>query len=368
MNPEPQEREIALLLSGGVDSSVALRLLQEQGYRPVAWYLKIWLQEELAFLGDCPWEEDLSFARAVCEQAGVELRVLPLQEEYWDRVVSYVVEELRAGHTPSPDLLCNSRVKFGAFLESAGRDFPFVASGHYARLTRSEGRTRLLRGVDPVKDQSYFLARMRPEQLDRCLFPLGGLPKAEVRRLAAEWQLPNRERKDSQGICFLGKIPYDDFVRHHLGTREGAIVVAGEGREIGRHEGYWYYTIGQRKGIGLHGGPWYVADKDIGENVIYVTHAGGLAASRCRRFRVGACNWLELPKEGRLLCRLRHGPRLWDCRLQRVEEDGWEVELDSPDPGVAAGQFTVFYEGETCLGSAVVEKILEREGDVTHGM
>ncbi len=357
-----QGEEIALLLSGGVDSSVALRLLQEQGHRPTAFYLKIWLQEELAFLGDCPWEEDLAYARAVCEQAGVELQVIPLQEEYWERVVSYVVQELRAGHTPSPDLLCNSRIKFGAFMESAGSGFSRVASGHYARLDHESQGSVLRRGVDPVKDQSYFLARMRPEQLARCLFPLGALPKVRVRELAARWNLPNRERRDSQGICFLGKIPYDEFVRHHLGTREGRIIVEEDGSVIGRHEGYWYYTIGQRKGIGLHGGPWYVVDKDIGENVIYVAHAERLAARRCRRFRAGSPNWLQAEApEGRLQCRLRHGPRLWDCHVTPEDGERWQVALDVSDPGVAAGQFTVFYDGERCLGSAVVEKILERE-------
>jgi tRNA (5-methylaminomethyl-2-thiouridylate)-methyltransferase len=351
--------DIAVLLSGGVDSSVALRLLQrEHGHRLTAWYLKIWLQEELAFLGDCPWEDDLRCAREVCAQADVRLEIQPLQREYWERVVGYVLDELRAGGTPSPDLLCNERIKFGAFLDGLEQGPDLVASGHYARLDRSGPAPRLLRCPDPVKDQSYFLSRLTPAQLERCLFPVGHLRKHEVRALAAELELPNRDRPDSQGICFLGRIRYPEFVRHHLGVKPGPIVELETGKVWGRHEGYWYHTIGQRKGLRLHGGPWFVVGKDIAENVVYISGRGHLADHAVSRFEAGDPRWLSaVPEDGPLNCKLRHGPSLPGCRLSHLPDDRLAVELDVPDPGVAAGQFVVFYRGEECLGSAVIQRV-----------
>ncbi|MCB9472657.1 MAG: tRNA 2-thiouridine(34) synthase MnmA [Candidatus Delongbacteria bacterium] len=352
-------RDTAVLLSGGVDSSVALRLLQRAGgHRLTAWYLKIWLQEELAFLGDCPWEDDLDAARAVCQQAGVPLEVLPLQKEYWERVVSYVLDELRAGGTPSPDLLCNERIKFGAFLDCLGQPEALVASGHYARLDHEGDRLRLLRSPDPVKDQSYFLARMAPAQLARCLFPVGHLHKHEVRALAEEFQLPNRARPDSQGICFLGKIRYSEFVRHHLGVKEGPIVEWETGTRKGTHQGFWYHTIGQRKGLRLHGGPWYVVGKDPVENVVFISRQEYLMDHAASRFRAGQAQWLgPVPGEESLHCKVRHGPSLPACRLRPLADEGWLVELERPDTGLAPGQFVVFYRGEECLGSAVIQQV-----------
>ncbi len=205
--------KIAVLLSGGVDSSVALRLVKQAGHRDIAaFYLKIWLEDELAYLGNCPWEEDLKYTRAVCEQAGVPLNVVSLQTEYQERVVSAAVEELRAGRTPSPDIWCNQRIKFGLFCEKIDPGFDKIVSGHYAQV-EERGVLRLLkRSPDPVKDQTYFLCALNQKQLGRLWFPIGHLRKDGVRRLAREYDLPNRDRKDSQGICFLGKI---FLVLHH---------------------------------------------------------------------------------------------------------------------------------------------------------
>ena len=213
---------MAVLLSGGVDSALALALLREAGHALTAFYLKIWLEEELAFLADCPWEEDMVYATAVCGQLDVPLEVVPLQEEYRRAVVEYALAALRAGHTPSPDVLCNRAIKFGAFGDRLAADFEAVASGHYARLRRlPDGRCQLLRGVDPVKDQSYFLAYLRRDQVGRLSFPIGGLYKHEVRAMAGERELAPAARRDSQGICFLGKLTYRDFVRAHLGRAAG---------------------------------------------------------------------------------------------------------------------------------------------------
>ncbi len=201
--------KIAVLVSGGVDSSVALKLLQEQGHEVTAFYLKIWLEDELAYLGTCPWQEDLSFVAALCEQLQIPLHVAPLQKEYWDTVVSYTISEIKGGKTPNPDMLCNKMVKFGLFfdyLHKQGMRFDKVASGHYAQVVEKNGAFNLIASPDAIKDQTYFLAYLNQEQLSRILFPIGHLDKEEVRRLAHFYNVPSKSRKDSHGICFLVKI------------------------------------------------------------------------------------------------------------------------------------------------------------------
>ncbi len=281
--------KIAALLSGGVDSSVALSLLRSEGHDVTAFYLKVWLEDELSHLGTCPWEEDLRFAKEVCRRLDVPLEVRSLQKPYWDRVVRYAVSELEAGRTPSPDVLCNQQIKFGAFLDEIDSGFDRVASGHYARRDDVGGSVVLKSGVDPVKDQTYFLSRLSQQQLARALFPLGGIHKSDVRKRARELGLSNQDRRDSQGICFLGKIPYREFVRHHLGEREGDIVDVESGSVLGRHKGYWFHTIGQREGLGLSHGPWFVQGKDVARNVVYGVPWGSprpeVAASRSRSKR-----------------------------------------------------------------------------------
>jgi tRNA (5-methylaminomethyl-2-thiouridylate)-methyltransferase len=345
----------AVLVSGGVDSSVALRLLAaERGEQLVAFYLKIWLEDELSYLGRCPWEEDLELVRAVSRLANVPLEVISLQREYHERVVAHALDELRAGRTPSPDIFCNQRIKFGAFCDAVGNEFSRVASGHYARVRQFEGRSLLLRGVDPAKDQTYFLSHLDRAQVARCEFPIGGFEKREVRRLAREYGLPTSERPDSQGICFLGKLHYDDFVRAALGERPGKIRDFESGAILGEHRGYWFHTIGQRRGLRLGGGPWYVVGKDIDENIVWVAHQSAHASHARRRFEVERPHWIHdgPPLGQRLLARIRHTPELVGCIVQSIESGRTVVELDEPDCGVAPGQFVVIYDGEICLGGA----------------
>lgn len=343
-----------MLLSGGVDSSVALSLLKEEGHDLAAFYLKVWLADELSYLGSCPWEEDLRYARAVCERLGVPLEVRSLQRPYWERVVEAAIAELTAGRTPSPDVWCNQHIKFGVFFDEIDPSFDRVATGHYARLDARDGRTLLLRGVDPVKDQTYFLSRLSGEQLARALFPVGALQKNEVRRRAVGLGLPNQDRRDSQGICFLGKIKYNDFIRHQLGEREGDIVERETGRVLGRHKGYWFHTIGQRQGLGLSHGPWYVQGKDVARNVVYVTHGGRLEQAARDRFEVEGLHWIAgLPKRPELQVRVRHGSSLHGAVLE-IDGDRGRVHLDVHEKGIAPGQFTVFYDGEICLGAGVI--------------
>ena len=352
---------VAVLLSGGVDSSVALRLLLEAGHGVTAFYLKIWLEDEVAHLGHCPWEEDLHHARRVCAAASVPLEVVSLQREYHQRVVSWAVSELRAGRTPSPDILCNRRIKFGAFLDGISRrSFDQVASGHYARIHRrsSGGDYELLKGLDPVKDQTYFLFRLDQQQLARCLFPLGELRKSEVRSLARDFALPNHDRKDSQGICFLGKIRYQDFVRSYLGELPGEIREAGSNHRLGSHRGYWFHTVGQRRGLGLSGGPWYIVAKDPRANLLYVSHGDDLGRYASDRFRIPNFHWIGRdPRAKRLDVKIRHSPQTCGCRIIRLPQGGLEIRLDDADAGIAEGQAAVLYDGERCLGGGMISRI-----------
>ncbi|MBN1586244.1 MAG: tRNA 2-thiouridine(34) synthase MnmA [Candidatus Omnitrophica bacterium] len=350
---------IAMLLSGGVDSSVALRLLAEEGHTITAFYLKIWLEDDLAFLGDCPWEEDLDYARKVCAQIGVSLEILPLQREYRQQVVEHTLSELRAGRTPSPDILCNQRIKFGEFVHRIGPHFEKIASGHYAQVEERAGLHWLKRSPDPVKDQTYFLCRLSQEQLGKILFPVGHLTKSQVRELAAKYQLPTQNRKDSQGICFLGKISYPDFVRCHLGEKEGLIVEERSGRVLGKHSGYWFHTIGQRQGLGLSQGPWYVIRKDVGSNTLFVSHSAELSKKSLQNFQVKDTHWICGPPQNCVLqTKLRHTSNLENCTIQFLDSSGSRLKvcLENPDSGIAPGQSAIFYKGDYCLGGGIIDE------------
>lgn len=349
--------KIAVLLSGGVDSSVALKLLKEEGHNLTAFYLKIWLQDEFSFLGDCPWEEDLEYVRKVCSQEKIPLQVLSLQNEYWETIVSYTISEIKAGRTPNPDMYCNSIIKFGQFYGKIDNSFVKVASGHYAHSEYDENLKKYLlkTSPDPVKDQTYFLSYLTQEQLSRALFPLGKYKKKQVRELAENFDLPNKNRKDSQGICFLGQIKFKEFVKHHLGELKGDIIDIATGEKLGEHPGYYYFTIGQRSGLGLGGGPWYVVRKDIAANVIYVSREN-LAFREKEKFNVTNLNWIAGQPSGddKLFVKIRHGSKEYKCTFYFVEEGVIEVKLGSPDAGIASGQFAVFYQDNLCLGGGII--------------
>ena len=349
---------MAVLLSGGVDSSVALNLVKSEGTHDVtAFYLKIWLEDELAYLGDCPWEEDLQYARAVCEQAQVPLEIVSLQTEYQEKIVSHVVRELQKGRTPSPDILCNQWIKFGLFLERIDPRFEKVATGHYAQIVAVDHQFLLKRSPDPVKDQTYFLSGLDQKQLEKLWFPIGHLQKQEVRARAKEFDLPNKNRKDSQGICFLGKIKYPDFVRFHLGEKRGDILEIETGKRIAEHDGVWYHTVGQRKGLGMSGGPWYVVRKDLPTNRVFVSHADRYQTHARKRFTVASVHWIgEEPKTNSLQTKVRHGPHMEKCQIEPLSDNRLEVVLQTEDQGIAAGQSAIFYDGEICLGGGVIEE------------
>ena len=346
--------KVAVLLSGGVDSSVALRLLKDEGHDVTAFYLKIWLQDEFSFLGDCPWEEDLEFARAVCKQANVPLETINMQTEYWDSVVSYTINEVKEGRTPNPDMFCNRLIKFGQFINKIDNSFEKVASGHYAKVDKADNVYLLKTSPDPIKDQTYFLAYLNQNQLSRALFPLGDYKKKQVRELAEKFQLPNMKRKDSQGICFLGKIKFSDFIKHHLGELEGEIIDIDTNKVMGKHKGYYFYTIGQRSGLRLGGGPWYVIQKDIEKNIIYISREN-IADKARNNFKVGRFNWIanQKPDNGEYLVKIRHGQNFYKCKLE-FDDEFAKVTLDAEDKGIAPGQFAVFYTNDICLGGSVI--------------
>lgn len=385
---------VALLLSGGVDSSVALKLLLQQGYNVTCFYLKIWLEDELAHLGECPWQDDYETCQAVCAHlGGVPLETVSLQQEYLQHVIQYTVQTAQQGRTPNPDIWCNSRIKFGCFYEAiAPRHFDYIATGHYAQLVRNSGdddsdtSIRLLRAPDPVKDQSYFLCALTQKQLLRVLFPIGHLEKHEVRQIAMDCQLPNRNRPDSQGLCFLGKVRFDDFLRAYLGEQAGPIVDAVTGQVLGQHKGLWYHTVGQRKGIGkvlepraTARGPWYVVAKDVPNNTLYCSNQYDDFAETARsHFAVELIEWINgdvvaasSAEEGAydsdkkvaypilrkdLTMKIRHGPKLVSGSVEQTSPSTANVDLDAPDSGLAPGQYVVFYSQQECLGGGVISE------------
>ena len=353
-------KEIAVLLSGGVDSSVAVHLLCEQGCRPSLFYIQISSDE--AGTVDCSMEEDVEICRSVSRRYGLPFEIVDLHKQYWEEVVAYMMDKLRQGFTPNSDVMCNRLIKFGCFERQVGRFFDTVATGHYARIINHDGKIWLGTAADAVKDQTDFLARVDGLQLSRTIFPIGGLMKSEVRLIAENAHLIASRRKDSQGICFLGKTHYPALVRHFLGTRKGDVIEIETGRQIGYHQGYWFYTIGQRKGLGFNGGPWYVVDKDITQNIIYVSRGYDTSLQygnsfRMHDFRFITHNpWRDNTKPIEVCFKIRHTPEFFFGRLTPCDDGTWLVESDTPIQGIAPGQFGVIYDCEhrLCLGSGEI--------------
>lgn len=350
---------IATLLSGGVDSSVVVHLLCEQGHKPTLFYIKIGMDG--AEYMDCSAEEDIELATAIARKYGLKLEVIDLHKEYWDGVASYAIDKIKKGLTPNPDVMCNKLIKFGCFEQQAGKDFDKTATGHYATTVEKEGKVWLGTAKDPVKDQTDFLAQINYLQVSKLMFPIGGLMKHEVRDIALKAALPSARRKDSQGICFLGKINYNDFVRRFLGEKEGAIIELETGKRIGTHRGYWFHTIGQRKGLGLSGGPWFVIRKDIQENIIYVSHGYDVETQYGYQFRMHDFHfitnnpWEEQGEEHDVTFKIRHTPEFLKGRLTRIGDD-YQLVSSEKLQGIAPGQFGVVYDKDAriCFGSGEI--------------
>ena len=351
-------KRIAVLLSGGVDSSVVVCELASQGLHPDCYYIKIG-PEDTATEWDCSMEEDLEMATTVARKYGCRLEVIDCHREYWDRVAAYTINKVRAGMTPNPDVMCNRLIKFGAFHEKCGNAYDLIATGHYAQTEYDdEGRKWLTTAPDPVKDQTDFLAQIEDWQLQKAIFPIGHYVKDEVRQIAVREHLASAYRKDSQGICFLGKIDYNEYLRRFLGEQDGDIIELETGRLIGVHHGHWFHTIGQRKGLGLGGGPWFVVKKDVEQNIIYVSHGYDPQTAYRQDFLVRDFHSLNgvLPPE-HVTFKIRHTPDYHAARLEPGSEEGtYVVRSSSPIHGVAPGQFCVVYDAEhhRCYGSAEI--------------
>jgi len=344
-------------MSGGVDSSVAALLLKRQGWDVVGLFMKNWEDDDDDEY--CSTRQDLIDAAAAADVIGIPLEAVNFAAEYKERVFADFLREYSAGRTPNPDVLCNAEIKFKAFLDHALRlGAAKIATGHYARLRERHARFELLRGADAAKDQSYFLHRLNQAQLARVLFPVGGLKKAEVRRLALEAGLPNHAKKDSTGICFIGERPFHEFLNRYLPHVPGPIVTP-QGKRVGEHVGLAFYTIGQRKGIGLGGAgePWYVAVKDVASNTLTVVQGHDHPLLMKASLAALEASWVagEAPAAGS-----RHGAktryRQADAACTLASVDDGEIALDFAEPqwAVTPGQSVVLYDAEVCLGGAII--------------
>ncbi len=390
MTENLEDKRIALLLSGGVDSAVAVHCLVSRGLKPDCFYIKIGPEEQEAW--DCSSEEDMEMATAVAARYGLSLEVVDCHKEYWSQVTRYTMDKVRAGFTPNPDVMCNRIIKFGAFDEKRGHGYDLIATGHYAQTEVIDGCKWLTTSPDPVKDQTDFLAQIEPWQLQKALFPIGHYEKHEVREIAEREHLINAKRKDSQGICFLGHIDYNEYVRRYLGEQPGPIVELETGKNIGEHRGLWFHTIGQRKGLALGGGPWFVVKKDVAANILYVSHGYDPDTAYAQHFRVHDLHWLTrtpadvLPSLDYAMARqampeaaafepsrmsklyavtfkIRHTPEYHPAILELLAPNGGTgqptaaiVHSAQRIHGVAPGQFCVVYDEQhhRCFGSAEI--------------
>jgi len=358
---------IVVGLSGGVDSAVAAYLLKQQGWEVVGLFMKNWEDDDDDEY--CSTRQDFIDAAAVADVIGIELDAVNFSTEYKDRVFAEFLREYAAGRTPNPDILCNAEIKFKAFLEHALRlGAERIATGHYARVRQGGSGFELLRGVDPAKDQSYFLHRLNQAQLSRTLFPLGELRKTEVRRIAAAIGLPNAKKRDSTGICFIGERPFREFLSRYLPTRPGQMRTpdgTAEGQLVGEHIGLAFYTLGQRKGIGVggrrdsSGEAWFVARKDVANNTLWIVQGHDHPWLMARSLKATDASWVsgQPPRTGAVLCtKTRYRQQDAACRvLERDLAGSLELAFDEPQFAITPGQSAVIYDGEFCLGGAVID-------------
>lgn len=350
---------IAVLISGGVDSAVVVHKLKEEGHNLHLFYIRIGLDTDE---GDCSAEEDIEMCQFIARKYGCPFDVVSLHQEYWDNVMEYALRTVRAGLTPNPDIMCNKMIKFGYFEQRWGHEFDKTATGHYATTDIVDGKVYLATAVDPVKDQTDFLARISYDQISHLIFPIGAMPKAKVREIAADVKMPNAFRKDSQGICFLGKINYNDFIKRHLGVKKGAIVELETGRKLGEHNGFWFHTIGQRKGLGLSGGPWYVVKKNIHDNVIYVSQGYDTEKQYGKTIHLDEMHfisgypWDDSMTKARITFKNRHAPQFLNANLIKLNDREYVIESEDRVQGIAPGQFAVIYDEKAhlCYGSGII--------------
>jgi tRNA-specific 2-thiouridylase len=348
-----EKTKVYVAMSGGVDSSVAAALLKKQGFDVVGVFFKPW-QPPVA--GLCQWQQDRQDAMQVAAKLGIEFKTWDFSKEYGKSVAQYMIDSYRAGITPNPDVMCNKEIKFGLFLKKAlaeGADY--IATGHYVR----KNKDKLLKAIDPNKDQSYFLYTLTQDQLKYCLFPIGDYLKPEVRQLAKKFGLPNHAKKDSQGICFIGELNMKDFLKNYIKPKRGEIKLFSSGQTIGYHDGAYYYTIGQRHGLDIKngGGPYYVVNKDLKKNIVYVTNSSLSSALKAKRAIIKNASWVsdapDLPLNAQI--KIRYRTKSVPAKITRnVSSHSLQIQFKKPVRALTPGQSAVFYNGQTVLGGGVI--------------
>jgi tRNA-specific 2-thiouridylase len=365
----PEKMRIVVGLSGGVDSAVAAFLLKQAGHDVIAVFMKNWEDDDDDEY--CSSRQDFLDAASVADLLGIEIEHVNFAADYKDRVFAEFLREYQAGRTPNPDVLCNAEIKFKAFLDHALRlGAEKIATGHYARVREGIGQFELLKGQDPLKDQSYFLHRLNQAQLANTLFPLGELAKTEVRRIAAEIGLPNAKKKDSTGICFIGERPFREFLNRYLANAPGPIK-DDRGRTVGEHVGLSFYTLGQRKGIGIGGlkergskggsdhAPWFVARKDMAANTLYVAQGHEHPWLQSHTLAADDVSWVAGPalSPGRYSAKTRYRQADAACTLESPTASDFTLTFDAPQWAATPGQSAVLYDGEVCLGGGVISQV-----------
>ena len=369
--------KVILGLSGGVDSSVALKVLKDQGYEVEAMFMRNWdSATNNDILGNpdidddvCPQEKDYHDAKMVADELGVKLNRIDFIEEYWDTVFKYFLDEYKKGRTPNPDIMCNKYIKFNAFLKHAhelGADY--IAMGHYARVRHEKDKSYLLRGVDSNKDQTYFLCQITQAQLRKSLFPIGDLTKPEVRKIAEENNLYTAKKKDSTGICFIGERNFKKFLQNYLPSQPGNMVTM-DGKVIGKHDGLMYYTIGQRKGLGIGGSnefkneAWFVCGKDLEKNELIVGQGHDSQYLISNNCICSDINWIcDRPAEGKsYTAKFRYRQKDVPVTLKFIGDDKIQVFYPQGERAVTPGQAAVIYDGEVCLGGALIDEVYFNE-------
>jgi len=367
MSMGAKKKKVVIGMSGGVDSSVAAWMLKEQGYDVVGLFMKNWEDDDDSEY--CSTRQDWIDAASVADVVGVDIEAVNFAAEYKDRVFAEFLREYQAGRTPNPDVLCNAEIKFKAFLDHAmhlGADL--IATGHYARVRQAPaGNFELLKAVDATKDQSYFLHRLNQAQLSKTLFPLGEIPKTEVRKLAEKLKLPNAAKKDSTGICFIGERPFRDFLNRYLSYKPGPMKL-DDGTVVGEHVGLSFYTLGQRKGIGIGGlkshrnadgtsEPWFVARKDIENNTLYIVQGHDHPWLLSGALEAAQSSWVagHAPPPGALFAKTRYRQADVACAIANAEGERFSLAFDEAQWAVTPGQSAVLYDGDVCLGGGIID-------------
>ncbi|PLS15607.1 tRNA 2-thiouridine(34) synthase MnmA [Bacillus sp. M6-12] len=364
MNKAPKDTRVVVGMSGGVDSSVAALLLKKQGYDVVGIFMKNW--DDTDENGVCTATEDYNDVIAVCNQIGIPYYAVNFEKQYWDKVFTYFLDEYKAGRTPNPDVMCNKEIKFKAFLEHAvslGADY--LATGHYAQVEHRDGEYKMLRGIDENKDQTYFLNQLTQEQLEKVMFPLGGIDKSKVREIAKEAGLATATKKDSTGICFIGERNFKEFLSNYLPAQPGVMQTL-DGEVKGKHDGLMYYTIGQRQGLGIGGSgePWFVVGKDLKKNILYVGQGFDndlLYSDSITGVNVSWVSDREMPAEFDCTAKFRYRQADNEVTVKILPDNTVSVIFKEPIRAVTPGQAVVLYNGDECLGGGTIDEIFKAE-------